>query len=273
MRDDFNTSTKELLARRVGFKCSNPDCRKLTIGPHEEADKHINVGVAAHISAASEGGPRYNAALTADERKAFNNGIWLCQTCAKLIDSDCTRYTVSLLETWKSVAEQLAIAEIQSNSPTQTSDSDIKLIKFYAQCFDRPAFQDEIRREGSMENFDKAIEDTIIAINTGVLRTRDGTILKSKEGKSCIYNLAWRNKLDTIVDMLIAIRKRLKIAENEGMYHMHDDGRKNSFYYFDDYEVELWFDNTRIEVLRLFSSICEEAGIPQYHHIKKRYLR
>ncbi len=32
-----------------------------------------------------------------------------------------------------------------------------------------------------MEDFDKAIEDTIIALNTGVLRTRDGSILKKKQ--------------------------------------------------------------------------------------------
>ena len=30
MRDDFSAATKELLARRVGFKCSNPGCRQPT---------------------------------------------------------------------------------------------------------------------------------------------------------------------------------------------------------------------------------------------------
>ena len=34
-----------------------------------------------------------------------------------------------------------------------------------------PAFQDDIHQEGRMEDFDKAIEDTLIALNTGVLRT------------------------------------------------------------------------------------------------------
>lgn len=29
-KDDFSTATKELLANRVGRKCSNPMCRKLT---------------------------------------------------------------------------------------------------------------------------------------------------------------------------------------------------------------------------------------------------
>ena len=39
-----------------------------------------------------------------------------------------------------------------------------------------------------MEDFDKAIENTIIALNTGVLRTRDGEILKKSEGKSSVQN-------------------------------------------------------------------------------------
>jgi hypothetical protein len=33
MRDDFTQSTKELLARRVNLRCSNPGCRKPTSGP------------------------------------------------------------------------------------------------------------------------------------------------------------------------------------------------------------------------------------------------
>ena len=48
-----------------------------------------------------------------------------------------------------------------------------------------------------MEDFDQAIEDTIIALNTGVLRTRDGMIIKRSEGKSTIANNTWRDKLNT----------------------------------------------------------------------------
>ena len=87
---------------------------------------------------------------------------------------------------------------------------------FAAGCcsFDRPAFQDDIYQEGRMEDFDKAIEDTLIALNTGVLRTRDGSILKQADGKSSVQNSLWREKLYTITDMLTAIRRRLKIAKN-----------------------------------------------------------
>ncbi len=30
MRDEFDQSTKDILANRVGWKCSNPCCRKAT---------------------------------------------------------------------------------------------------------------------------------------------------------------------------------------------------------------------------------------------------
>ena len=58
MRDDFTFKTKDTLAKRVGFLCSNPNCQMLTVGPNSNVEKHSNIGVAAHITAASEGGPR-----------------------------------------------------------------------------------------------------------------------------------------------------------------------------------------------------------------------
>ena len=64
-----------------------------------------------------------------------------------------------------------------------------------------------------MEDFDKAIEDTIIALNTGVLRTRDGTLLKQAQGKSAIQNPIWREKFELISDMLASLRRRLKLPK------------------------------------------------------------
>src|SRR5690348_11708522 len=56
-RDDFAMPVRELLAKRVRHECSNPDCRRPTSGPQENPLKAINIGVAAHISAASPNGP------------------------------------------------------------------------------------------------------------------------------------------------------------------------------------------------------------------------
>lgn len=32
-RDNFTEATKKLLAERVGYICSNPFCRRVTVGP------------------------------------------------------------------------------------------------------------------------------------------------------------------------------------------------------------------------------------------------
>jgi hypothetical protein len=104
---------KDVLAKRVGVRCSNPGCRQLTSGPHEDPTRAVNVGVAAHITAASAAGPRYDPGLSAEERRSVANGIWLCQTCGKLVDSDDCRYTVPSLKGWKEISEAMTRGEIE----------------------------------------------------------------------------------------------------------------------------------------------------------------
>lgn len=110
------------LASRAGHLCSNPGCRRPTSGPESTADGSVNIGVAAHITAASPGGPRFDPNLTHDERSAAANGIWLCQDCAKLIDSDVTRFTRELLLEWKSSAETRAQIQLQTPERPQGAD-------------------------------------------------------------------------------------------------------------------------------------------------------
>lgn len=121
MRDDFTIKTIDVLSKRVALRCSNPDCRKLTIGPNSAKQRTTNIGVAAHITAASPKGPRYDPNIISEERTSIDNAIWLCQSCAKLIDSDSTRYNIAILQKWKRDAEyetdlELTNAKIARNS-------------------------------------------------------------------------------------------------------------------------------------------------------------
>ena len=100
-RDSFTASTKRAIANRVGHFCSHPDCGVPTKGPATNPARTINVGDAAHITAASPGGPRYDSRLTRDQRTSPENGIWLCKTHAKLVDDDEEEYTVEKLRLWK----------------------------------------------------------------------------------------------------------------------------------------------------------------------------
>ena len=99
-RDDFTSATRTALAKRAGYICSM--CRGPTIGPSAEEDtKSADVGTAAHICAAAPGGKRYDPNMTSEERKHISNGIWLCNTHGKLIDSDEETYTVAELHKLK----------------------------------------------------------------------------------------------------------------------------------------------------------------------------
>lgn len=107
-RDDFTEATKKLLAERVGYICSNPFCRRVTVGPQIGGEKTVNIGEAAHICAASPGGKRYDPEMTSDKRKSVDNGIWMCRTHAALIDRDEKYFTVEMLKKWKEDAEREA---------------------------------------------------------------------------------------------------------------------------------------------------------------------
>lgn len=111
-RDDFTQKIKDTLAKRVGYRCSNPMCRKLTIGPKKGDEGVMTNGIAAHITAAAKGGPRYCPTLSAEERRSIDNGIWLCADCSILIDRDINEYTVAMLKQWKVDAEKYASDEL-----------------------------------------------------------------------------------------------------------------------------------------------------------------
>lgn len=107
-RDDFPANVRRALEKRVGSRCSNPDCRRSTSGPHSDIGRSVCIGVASHISAASVGGPRFDSSLSSSQRSGFLNGIWLCQSCAKLVDNDVPRYAPEVLHGWKREAEARA---------------------------------------------------------------------------------------------------------------------------------------------------------------------
>jgi len=116
-RDDFTQKTKDELAKQVAHICSNPEHPIVTIGPSEEGTSN-SIGEAAHICAASKGGPRYDASMTREERKSIDNGIWLCANCAKDIDRDVKRFTVELLKQWKASAVTSARANLGKQVPS-----------------------------------------------------------------------------------------------------------------------------------------------------------
>lgn len=117
-RGHFRQDIQKQLMMRAGVRCSNPDCRRPTTGPNRTSKiQAASVGVAAHIRAASPGGPRYDPLQTEDERHSFGNGIWLCELCAALIDKGGGQgYPVDTLMIWKMASEQAALEALERHS-------------------------------------------------------------------------------------------------------------------------------------------------------------
>jgi hypothetical protein len=124
MRDEFSKRDKRILAERVGYKCSFPGCEEATIGPGNAHEKHVlNLGVAAHITAASSGGPRYDPTINQADRTSVKNGIWLCKKHSELIDKDYTQFSADTLRQWKAQAEERAGQKFKSHELSATSVS------------------------------------------------------------------------------------------------------------------------------------------------------
>ena len=129
------------------MKCSCPECRQPTSGP-DSNDGVTNIGVAAHITAASPGGTRYDETLTPETRSDISNGIWLCQTHAKLIDDDELTYTPTVLRDWKVTAENIAAVEARGFTVIRTapfSSLEVKCPKLLAEMRDDLSKQQLIR--------------------------------------------------------------------------------------------------------------------------------
>ena len=159
---------------------------------------------------------------------------------------------------WFKLVSSGSVGNVQSKLDSEALD----LIRFYSQCFDRPAFQDRFLQERSVEAFDKALSDTITAINTGCLMNREGQVLCSAKGKSYLHSVDYRNRMDEIVHLLSSMRRKYdsRVKAGEIWHGAEHNGQR--MYCINNRELATWFDDKRTEVIGLINSLCEDEEIP-----------
>ena len=160
-RDDFTKKTVDILAKRVGYICSNPKCRCHTVGPNTEKDKATIIGVAAHITAASPNGPRYDDSLRPDERKDIENGIWLCTNCSTLIDKDPKDFPKEILKEWKLSAENEISQKLQQQQSVDRPFIEADLIWSNSQRWNKGYSIKNKELYGNVIDFSKDIKPII----------------------------------------------------------------------------------------------------------------
>lgn len=205
----------------------------------------------------------------------IDNAIALCPNCHDEVHSRYSsgRTTRTYTANELKLHRQRTIDQVKSESkwsPTNAfGKEDQELILFYAQCLDRPAFRTRFHEEISFSAFDKAMEDTLIALNTGYWRTRDGTLIERAKGKVHIVNPAWRERMDYITGIIEAVRQRFHeaVGFNRILYQI----RKAHFRDFDleqyvegrfrdDRELSEWMDFQRQEAIEIMNALLKEVG-------------
>lgn len=105
-RAEFSPNVRTILAQRAAYRCSNPSCRALTVGPGPSSRDVVRTGIASHIWAAADNGPRGIGDQDYEERRQIENGIWLCGSCGLLVDAARGKgYSPPLLRSWKDLHE------------------------------------------------------------------------------------------------------------------------------------------------------------------------
>jgi hypothetical protein len=114
------------------------------------------------------------------------------------------------------------------------------------------------------------MEDTLIALDTGYWRTRDGMLIERARGKACIINPEWRDKAERIANIIEDIRRRFHelFGLNEMLIHLHGPrrhhrGNIDEFMegFRHDRDLGNWMDKQRQEAIDIMNSLLQQLGM------------
>jgi len=138
------------------------------------------------------------------------------------------------------------------------NQSDIEAIGKLRAFIDRPAMHQPFNVEGNMLDFLTAITDIIRALNTGILKTREGDEISRTKPRSLLSNPKWRDKLEIIATRFEELRTRFEIAVRDGEMQLGTNG----FYAFHNRGLPNEIDAIRDSIVLLFNGLLQEAGLP-----------
>lgn len=240
----FKDKDVDLLLAQCGRMCCI--CKKL-----HQVQVH-------HIVPSNEGG--------SDDIK---NGITLCPNCHDEVHErshyspGCTsrRYSPSELKLHRDQTKKIARKERDWTEGSTSWSEDRSLILFYAQCLDRSAFRTYFHQELSFADFDRAIADTITAINTGCTKVGETTLPIAK-GKVFLIHREWRETMDTIAQTLEQIRTELRndLGLNEMLMYQDRFGRHHQGRFHQESDLGHKIDQKRQEILNHMNAILRELS-------------
>jgi hypothetical protein len=208
--------------------------------------------------------------------ESIDNAIPLCPNCHDEAHTEhspgrTTRtYTAAELKLHRNRTIEQVKREAKWRPGSTDCRKDKKLIAFFAQCLDRPAFRTHFHQELSFIAFDQAMEDTLVALNTGYWKTREGTLIERAKGKACVVNAQWREKLENITTLIEEIRRRFHdlFGLNKMLFQhrRYPEFRQPELEQFmegfrHNRDLGTWMDEKRQEAIDIMNTLLEEAGM------------
>ncbi len=106
MSGNIPLKDQKILCTKSGNRCAIPKCRKELVIDRTEDDCESIIGEMAHIKGEKPTAPRYNSDMTDNERNSYENLIFVCGNCHKIIDDQRNTYTSEKLHEVKKQHEE-----------------------------------------------------------------------------------------------------------------------------------------------------------------------
>jgi hypothetical protein len=148
----------------------------------------------------------------------------------------------------------------QTSSRAKPGDEERGALEHLYRFFDRPAFHHPFHYECDLKAFDRAMEDTIQGLNTGILRTRRGDLIAKTLSRHDFHNPSWRKALGDVEQLIGEIRQRFAVAVGVGILRSLTNGLTFSTYEGDGLMLIRSMNGLRNDAITLVNSLFTEAG-------------
>jgi len=102
-----------------------PNCRRILVKKKTPDDRESIIGEIAHIKGEKPSSPRYDSGMAVEERNSYQNLVFVCASCHKLIDDQPNTYAVGKLHEIKAKHEKW-ILESTENEVTNVTFPELR---------------------------------------------------------------------------------------------------------------------------------------------------
>ena len=139
--------------------------------------------------------------------------------------------------------------------------SDADVLQLMAAVFDRPAFRTPFQQESSLPAFQKAIEDTIGALNTGLWRTREGVEIRRIPSIHHLKNQRIQTVIGKVVRQVDQLRRIFVTRLKEGEIRPCGCGQPDCPTFTLTQRVADELDDARQRILTTFQSVYTSFSV------------